>query len=118
MTNRSVSTAQAALSTILANVALAVNAPLVGLRDQGGAVFHAVTLDMLVAALNGDASEMTAPCGATPVGLLPWPEDNGRNSALLWPPPSKAGKLRRCRDCWLATGKQRPRTHFQPKAAV
>ena len=107
------------MSTILANVALAVNAPLVGLQHQGGAVFHAVTRDMLFAALNGDTNgEMTAPCGATPVGVFPWPEDNGRNSALLWPPPSKAGKLRRCRDCWLATGKQRPRTHFQPKAAV
>lgn len=85
---------------------LLVNAPLAGLEPGGASgVVHALTMEGLI--------DLQAACGVpAKVLALPWP-DGGR--PVLWPVQHRLpGPLSRCRVCWEATGKKRPRSHLAP----
>lgn len=86
---------------------LLVNAPLAGLEPGSEqAVIHALTMEGLVGGLR-------APCGV-PAKVLALPLDNDR--AVLWPVQHRLpGPWSRCRVCWEATGKKRPRSYLAPR---
>jgi hypothetical protein len=89
-------------------VSLALSAPHCALV-VGSSVLHAVTLEGLLSTLNGE--ELMSACGKG-VKVLPWPLDS--ENPIPWPPAVK-GPFARCRECWVATGKKRPASHFERK---
>lgn len=80
-----------------------LNAPICATSKRWPRVLHAAELDELVPALYKGRT-ITAPCGAAHLRPL---ADQG--VVVLWPPPFKCAPLRRCRECWIATGRKRPR---------
>jgi hypothetical protein len=81
----------------------ALNAPLSGISMRWPRAIHAVELDELIAKWLKKRT-YTAPCGARHLRLL---ASEGR--PLLFPPPAIVDDIPRCRDCWVATGRKRPR---------
>lgn len=80
-----------------------LNAPLCATSKRWPRVLHAAPLDEVVGAY-ATGRTITAPCGAPRLRLV---ADGGQ--PVLWPPPAKCAPLQRCRECWLATGRKRPR---------
>ena len=77
-------------------------------KKKGGVVIHAVTMEGLVAAYKGSKT-FTGACGTTGLKILSV-EMKGEG-ALPWPPRiAGLAPMTRCRDCWNATGKKRPRS--------
>lgn len=103
---------QAAIHASPTLFALALTAPHCALRVVDGAaesVMHAVTMDGFVAAYDGRET-LTGACGATDLKVVGLPLSDPAE-VLPWP-PRVAGldPFSRCRDCWVATGKHRPRS--------
>jgi hypothetical protein len=97
-------------------IALALAAPLCAIEPgKGSLVVHAVTMEEVVRkglsdepALDDALGCLTAPCGAT--GLLVIGEHLGQEVPLPWPPRVKGlAPGVRCRECWVATGRKKPR---------
>lgn len=87
---------------------LAVTAPHCAIRAGGDKVVHAVTMDGFIDAYDG-RDTFTAACGADGLRILSV-ELKGEN-ALPWPPRvAGLAPATRCRPCWLATGRRRPRS--------
>lgn len=83
---------------------LLVQGPLGGVQKRNPNVVHAITTEAFIAADCGRLLP-TAPCGAKHLYFV---SDKDRR-VLLWPIRA-AGPATRCRECWVATGKKRPRT--------
>lgn len=90
---------------------LAFTAPHCAIRPSKKAdsyVLHAVTMEAIIDAYDGRKT-FTAACGADKVKILSV-EMKGEG-ALPWPPRiAGLAPMSRCRDCWIATGKKRPRS--------
>lgn len=86
-------------------ITLAFFGPLCGVTKQKPDVLHALTVDALDDVLAGRT--MTAACGKKRVFFVGMKKDDTVHVAL-WPPRAK-GEFTRCYDCWVATGKKRPR---------
>lgn len=86
----------------------ALNAPLCAVSKRWPSVIHAAEMDEIVRAwpLKGAMRPpmIVAPCGKRGLRFLAID-----GNAVLWPPPTAAGDLKRCRTCWVATGRKRPR---------
>lgn len=82
---------------------LMVHGPLVGVQKRKPTVAHAITYETFIDAGLGQRMP-TAPCGAKHLRFLS--DTAGR--VCLWP-IYQDGPMERCRECWLATGKKRPR---------
>lgn len=86
-------------------------APVIGVRKREPLKLHALTLRAVASAWpNGKPKRLpVAACGVSGVRIL----SDGPHSVLPWPPPARgAVGFERCRECWVATGKKRPRSHF------
>jgi hypothetical protein len=84
-------------------VNLMIFGPLGGATKQKPDVVHAITIESgMVGCTKGQTVE--AVCGKKRVFFLTDPE----RRVMLWPIAAK-GPLTRCHDCWIATGKKRPR---------
>lgn len=83
---------------------LMVHGPLGGAQKRKPNVVHAITYKEFIDADLGRLMP-TAPCGAKHVRFI----SDGEGRVLLWPIRDK-GPLTRCRECWIATGKKRPRS--------
>jgi hypothetical protein len=83
----------------------ALNAPLIAINPRWKNVMHAAEMETIIDAWpNGT---VTSVCGKPRLRLLAGPG--------LWPPRVKGSPMARCRDCWEATGKKRPRSTWVPK---
>jgi len=78
--------------------------PLAGARKRDPHVIHAITLE------NGLHGFVTGrmPQAACGVKHLRYFATADGGKVLVWPIRAK-GELTRCRECWVATGKKRPR---------
>ena len=92
-------------------LAAVLTAPHCAIRPGDGTdshVLHAVTLEELAAGFDGRRT-FTAACGADGLRLVSVEMKGYR--PLPWPPRVVGlGTLTRCRDCWVKTGKKRPRS--------
>ena len=89
---------------------LAVTAPHCAMRTGDGAdsVLHAVTMDGFVDAYDG-RDTFTAACGADRLKIVS--EGMKGERGLPWPPRvAGLAPMTRCRACWIATGRKRPRS--------
>jgi hypothetical protein len=92
---------------------LAFAAPLIAVSKRWPSTLHAVDMDGVFDGTFGRGT-FAAACGVTGLRLWGQPVDE-RMVAALWP-PRLAGtpvQFSRCRDCWLATGRMRPRTEWR-----
>lgn len=92
-------------------IALMFGAPWIGVRKRWPSVLHAVTYEGLPIHTWPDGLATSA-CGLTGLRILA----SGENP-VAWP-PRVAGlaesSKERCRACWEATGRKRPRSTFKP----
>ena len=91
---------------------MAFDAPLIGLLKRWPNKLHAVPMESVIdASLSGRAYESA--CGMRGLRLL-GKEVDGQQIAARWPPRLRGlpDDLERCRECWDATGKMRPRTEW------
>lgn len=86
---------------------LMVYGPLGGVQKRKPDVVHAITTEAFIKADLGRLLP-EAPCGAKHLRFVGLRGDDGPDRVLLWPIRAK-GELTRCRECWVATGKKRPR---------
>lgn len=90
---------------------LLLGAPWLAAEPGVGRVIHAATMKMLTS----PTGEMESPCGVA-VKLLPLPWPDGE--AVPWPPQHRLPPpMTRCRECWVATGRKRPRSRLEVGAA-
>lgn len=82
-----------------------VHAPLVGIQRRWPRTFHAITADDIHLDQWATARTVRSACGKR-VAVASY-----AGSVLLWPVQHRlpAG-FARCAECWVATGKKRPRT--------
>lgn len=78
-----------------------IHAPLVAVSKRWPNKLHAAPMEAIATAWPDGT--VTAPCGARGLRLV-----RIGDRVALWPPYAK-GPAERCRECWLATGKRRPR---------
>jgi hypothetical protein len=89
---------------------LAFDAPLIGVLQRWPNTIHAVDMESVIDGVMGSGT-FTSACGVRRLRL--W----GSNGvAALWPPRLKGmpAQFSRCRDCWVATGRMRPRVNWKP----
>jgi len=89
-------------------VEAAFSAPLCGISIRWPKVLHAVEMREIVKAWPDGT--VVAACGVKGLRLL----DVGGRLPLLWPPAVKglAPLHVRCRECWVKTGRKRPRSRI------
>lgn len=87
-------------------ITVLIHGPLCGATKRNPALVHAIDIEAAAALAKGRAV-VTAPCGAKNVRFIVSPD------GLIAPWPLRAdGPITRCRECWVATGKKRPRCTF------
>ena len=85
---------------------LRLGAPWIGIADApADKTLHAVAEFPL-------AGPLRSACGLE-VKLVGRPI--GSQNPIPWPPPARMEHLRRCRECWVATGKRRPACRWVKK---
>lgn len=96
-----------------------LNAPLAGIvtrQRRCPRVLHAITMEGVCKGFHEDAAApFVAACGASGLKLYPIRYAAlERAYALLWPPEVKSlpSTLVRCKECFQATGRKRPRSVF------
>lgn len=90
-------------------------APLIGVNPDDPTVLHAVTMDQVCHGWSGE-NPMDAACGAASVKLLAATTGpDARVVVVEWPPKiaSLPAGHSRCRPCWEATGRKRPRSTWK-----
>lgn len=95
---------------------LMFQAPLCAIRPGAGdATLHAVTMESIGDAIDDTGADrrLIGACGAEGLRLIG--ERLGQEAPLPWPPPARGTGLVRCRECWVATGKRRPRCRVVAK---
>lgn len=84
-----------------------VHAPLVGIQRRWPRTFHAITADDMPLDQWATGRTLRAACGKR-VAVLRY-----AGSVLLWPVQHRLPDgFVRCAECWVATGKKRPRTRI------
>ena len=81
----------------------AFGAPLVGVSKRWPKVLHAITMENVIR--DWESNTTTAACGRSQLKIL----GTKNGYALPWPPLHRCAPDERCRPCWVATGKKRPR---------
>lgn len=105
------------LQTIAAHnpslLGLMFDAPLVGLLKRWPDTLHAVEMKAVIDGALGRGTFRSA-CGRRGLRLLGQDLD-GSYLAARWPPRLRGmpKKIERCRECWLETGRMRPRTEWE-----
>lgn len=81
-----------------------LNAPLIGIIPGEASVLHAVTMKAIPT--GPEVETVVAACGIAGLKLM-----HTKTTPLwLWPPQHRLPEpFVRCRACWIATGKNRPR---------
>ena len=99
--------------TNISLIGLMLDAPLLGVLRRWPDRLHAV--DMQAIAEGWDRGTFHAACGARSLRLVGarW---NDERVAALWPPRIRSLPPHRvrCRTCWEATGRMRPRVDWSP----
>lgn len=92
------------MTTLLAAM---FTAPLIGVNLRYPERLHAVDMDVLPAAWPNRC--VSAPCGAKRLRIM-----KSGDFIVPWPPDSRSlpEGWERCRECWVATGKKRPRSRW------
>lgn len=84
---------------------LMVYGPVCGAQKRKQDVWHALTTEEFIRAGCGERMP-TAPCGAKHLRFV---TNEAHDTVMLWPPRKQVGPYTRCPECWVATGKKRPR---------
>ncbi len=87
----------------------ALDAPLLAVLKRWPNTTHAITMESVID--GWDRGTFTSACGMKTLRLV----GNGNGAAVCWPPRIKGCPMERCRECWVATGKKRPRSHWTRK---
>lgn len=90
-------------------------APLVGIRKRWPRVLHAIEMDGIpVHDLDGTA---TSACGVTGLRIVAVADEDGTDFVVPWPPyvEGLAPNHERCKACFDACKKKRPRSRFAPR---
>jgi len=86
-------------------IAVALDAPIMAVLRRWPKTTHAVTFEAIIE--GWWRGTFTSACGIRSLRLV------GHDGlAARWPPKVKHCPYVRCRECWVATGKRRPRTRW------
>ena len=105
------------MTTLLPTVPLldaAFMAPLIAVSMRWPRTYHAITMESIVE--GWDRATFTAACGESGLRIVGYKRgDDEPGIPVPWPPRAKGSPLPRCRECWVSTGKKRPRSTWTPK---